>query len=392
MVGALTRAATGDTGGSRVARDAAIAVEDQMYRALAILRVILLANAVGLNIHRSERYDHPALGVLVLVGMALWTVFALWAYSSARRRTPLLLIADLALSAAALLSSTYIKGPGMEATIPGYWVMGAMLAWAIHWRWVGGLVAAIVVTLSDVSVRTTFDEANYGNLFLIMIGGPIVGYMCEQLQRMAAQRDEAERAAASAEERTRLARVVHDGVLQVLALVQRRGAELGGEAAELGRLAGEQERALRSLIRQQDRVEPTDAAVDLGAELERVKLRGEPRVHLAAPATPVRLDATVAAELVAVVVACLDNVARHVGASADAWVLVEDLGSSVVVTVRDEGSGIPEGRLRQAVADGRLGISESIRGRMRDLGGSAELITGPGQGAEWELTVPRGEP
>jgi hypothetical protein len=44
------------------------------------------------------------------------------------------------------------------------------------------------------------------------------------------------------------ARDIHDSVLQVLAMVQRRGAEAGGAAAELGRLAGQQEAALRSLI------------------------------------------------------------------------------------------------------------------------------------------------
>ena len=31
-------------------------------------------------------------------------------------------------------------------------------------------------------------------------------------------------------------------------MVQRRGAEAGGEAAEIGRLAGEQEAALRALV------------------------------------------------------------------------------------------------------------------------------------------------
>ena len=64
----------------------------------------------------------------------------------------------------------------------------------------------------------------------------------------ATQRDRAERAAAAAEERQRLARVVHDGVLQVLALVQRRGPDLGADGAELGRLAGEQESRLRALV------------------------------------------------------------------------------------------------------------------------------------------------
>ena len=41
-----------------------------------------------------------------------------------------------------------------------------------------------------------------------------------------------------------------------------------------------------------------------------------------------------------------------------------------------------------AAAEGRLGVSESIRGRIADLGGTATLTTGS-FGTEWELVVPR---
>jgi signal transduction histidine kinase len=78
-----------------------------------------------------------------------------------------------------------------------------------------------------------------------------------------------------------------------------------------------------------------------------------------------------------------------VGPEAPAWVLLEDLGHEVVVTVRDAGPGIPEGRLDEAAGQGRLGVTESIAGRLRDLGGRAELTTGPSLGTEWELVVPR---
>src|SRR3954452_1099705 len=54
--------------------------------------------------------------------------------------------------------------------------------------------------------------------------------------------------AARTEERERLSREVHDGAIQVLALVSRRGREIGGATADLAELAGQQERALRRLV------------------------------------------------------------------------------------------------------------------------------------------------
>ena len=58
-----------------------------------------------------------------------------------------------------------------------------------------------------------------------------------------------------------------------------------------------------------------------------------------------------------------------------------------MVTVRDEGPGIPAGRLEEAEREGRLGVASSIRGRVAELGGSATLTTGA-EGTEWELTFP----
>jgi signal transduction histidine kinase len=246
-----------------------------------------------------------------------------------------------------------------------------------------------VVSVVDLWVRADVDSRNVGNIFLLMIGGPLIGYTTGLLKQMAAARDRAERAAAAAAERQRLARVVHDGVLQVLALVQRRGAELGGEAADLGRLAGEQEVALRGLVQQFDApvgAAGSDATVDLARSLSAL---AAPQVTISVPAGPVPWPAGDAEEVVAVVRACLDNVRVHVGRDAPAWVLVEDLGASVIVTVRDEGPGIPEGRLAEAAAEGRLGVRTSIKGRVADLGGTARLATAPGRGAEWEFTFPR---
>ncbi|MCZ9337228.1 sensor histidine kinase, partial [Streptomyces sp. TRM76130] len=125
----------------------------------------------------------------------------------------------------------------------------------------------------------------------------------------------------------RLARDIHDSVLQVLAMVQRRGAVLGGEAAALGRLAGEQEFALRALVSggpvPVPRV-PYDAAED--AAVRAVDESGDQdpdapadlrtllapyasaRVSLAEPGAPVTLAPAAAREVAAAVGAALDNV------------------------------------------------------------------------------------
>ena len=110
------------------------------------------------------------------------------------------------------------------------------------------------------------------------------------------------------------------------------------------------------------------------------------------PAEPVRLGRSAAQEAALAVRAALDNVRQHCGPSAKAWVLVEDEGDQVTVTIRDDGPGIPAGRLAAAAADGRLGVSQAIRGRLRDLGGSADISSEPGTGTEVRLHIPSPRP
>jgi signal transduction histidine kinase len=371
----------------RVAAEPHRPVQDTMFRALGVLRFVVLVNAVALYAWRADGYDHSVLGSVVMGLLVVWTVVAVWAYAAPARRTPLLLVADLVVAVVAITLTPYVKGEGFNATLPGFWVMGVVLAWAIVWRWQGGLVAAVVVSIADISIRDGLTQKIYGNLFLLVVGGAIVGFLSEVLQRTAAQRDQAERAAAAAAERQRLARVVHDGVLQVLALVQRRAPELGPDGQELGRLAGEQEVRLRGFVQQDSR----ELVAPLG-DRDLVQLLTElasSHVHVSVPGAAVMLPAERASEVVAAVESCLSNVRHHVGRDAEAWILLEELDDRWVVSVRDDGPGIPDGRLEESAAEGRLGVQQSIVGRIRDLGGTATVHSTPGQGTEWELAVPR---
>jgi signal transduction histidine kinase len=361
---------------------AALAVEDRMFRALAVLRVVVLGYAVVLNAYRNN-FDHPVLGWVCVAVMVVATAAAVVVYAAPERRVPAVLLVDLALAVALLLATPVVKGPWFQATIPGYWIVGALLAWAVRYGWRGGTLAAVLLGAVDLLTRSNVAQKDWGNVFLILLGGSMVGFVCESLKTMAAERDLAQREAAAAQERARLARAVHDGVLQVLALVQREGGELG-------RAAGAQEQALRTLIRSQDALAATPQALAGHADLARAlgALGARPGTEVGLPAGVVELPAHAVTELAAVVRACLDNVERHVGPDARAWVLVEDLGDQVEVSVRDEGHGIAEGRLEAAEQEGRLGVVESIRGRVRDLGGTATLDTGS-YGTEWTFVVPR---
>ena len=153
-------------------------------------------------------------------------------------------------------------------------------------------------------------------------------------------------------------------------------------------MAGEQERILRTLVSQADLDEVGRAVsgdADLRGLLRHVEGDG---VQLVSPADAVLLPRRVADEVVAAVEAALDNVRQHAGDDAQAWVLLDDAGDEVAVTIRDSGRGVPAGRLDEAVTQGRLGVSSSILGRLADLGGTATVGSGPGGGTTVELRIP----
>ncbi|WP_460307826.1 MacS family sensor histidine kinase [Actinocorallia aurea] len=375
-------------------------VEAVLWRSIAVFRVVACAYAGILIISGHGGYRHPLGGFAVLAVMAGWTAVA------ARVRGGTVFgLADLAVSVSCLLATGLVETRADLASgtpnLTVSWVAAPVMAWALRGGVGHGVAAAVAVAVPDVALRAgyagVFTQTTFNGIVLLLMVGVIVGSL--GTLALAAERRMARAVAmeTATRERERLARDIHDSVLQILALVQRRGGELGGEAAELGRLAGEQEAALRALISG-----PSDPPsvpglpgassaldgdeVDLRTLLTR---RASATVQLATPATPVPLPATAARELAAAVGAALDNVAAHCPPGTRAWVLVEDDGAAVTVSVRDEGPGMPAGRLAQAAEDGRLGVAQSVRGRVRDLGGTVEIVSAPGQGTEIELTVPR---
>lgn len=366
---------------------------EPLWRGLLVYRVLTLASAAAVILYRLDEYASPAGALGVLAAMAGWTAVTGYGYfgglPGARDTRGRFAVADLVVTSGIMLTTPLVETPAQilaDAPVMGsIWTPGPVLACALAFGIAGGLASAAAISVVLVAVQASFT-AEIGDIQLVVLAGLTIGFTAQVLQRSAERVRKAVASEVAMRERERLARAVHDGVLQVLGYVRRRGAEVGGPAGELGTLAGEQEFALRTLLTSGPAPVDANGRRDLAAAL---RMLGNARISVSTPAHPVELPAHVVDELVAAVGAAMANVALHVGPEAPAWVLLEDVDDAVEISIRDEGPGIPAGRLAAAESEGRLGVARSMRGRVHDVGGTIECETGEGRGTEWIIKVPR---
>jgi signal transduction histidine kinase len=348
----------------------------------------LAGAALGAAVAGSRRRVPLAATLTVLAAMALFIAYGATTGVPEKLATENIVIPSVLI----LILCAAAGGAVVGATAPVLATRGALpavlgpLAGTLA---VGGLQAMQVISLSDGEPLPSFLNSMITSAILLLVAGAAIGGLgfAQLLATRRAERKHAEqiRREAATAERDRLGRSIHDGVLQVLALVQRQGSELGGQGSELAALAGEQEVALRGLLA------GTASTGGGGAEDLRGPLQAlaAPNVEVATPAQAVELPSGITAEVVAAVGAALDNVRKHAGADARAWILLEDEREGVRVTVRDDGAGFPPDRLAEAAGAGRLGIAQSMRGRIADCGGTTTIDSRPGAGTEVEFWVPR---
>ncbi|MFE6736330.1 PspC domain-containing protein [Microbacterium sp. NPDC057650] len=173
------------------------------------------------------------------------------------------------------------------------------------------------------------------------------------------------------EQRSEMAAHLHDSVLQTLALIQNRA----GPSSEAARLARAQERELRAWLYDGDSPADSDLPTDLRDYAGALELD-----------YPVRIDVVSAGlsaerasgEVAAAAREAMLNAARHAGGEVSVY--IEGSASGVDVFIRDRGAGFE----LDGVPSDRLGVRESIIGRMRRAGGSATVRSSE-QGTEVHL-------
>ncbi len=346
-------------------------------RGIAGFRWLALTWAATVLVLTRDDIDGPALA-FVLMGGAL-AVTAATTVGAIRRRPwvfhPAAVIAELALGATMLLLDGYVYSRVHSQSLGSAWPIAGILMAAVVAGPLGGAGAGIVLGLSrwggSALVGTTKDRSlsfvSSGVLFAI--AGAAAGIAMERVRR-------AETVVAEARAREEVARTLHDGVLQTLAVVQRRSTD-----AELAALARDQELELRAYLAG-DRPQ----LMELGAALRETAAKVERRDGIRVEVLFVDDDHPVVAPAVVDALAgavgeALTNAHKH-GHATKATVFV-DVDDEVFCSVKDDGGGFDPA----VVAPGR-GTEGSIHGRLATVGGHATVDARPGAGVEVRLHAP----
>jgi len=360
-----------------------------LWRAAVGFRIVAALVCLYLILRWRPLYDRPGIALAVGGGILLATCVVVVLGLTGRAHRLDFVVADLVvcvgLTLLTPLAQTDEQVHGGMLTLTTIWAAGPVIEVGLVTGWMGGLIAGSIQSMASVAVRGGYDGRTLTNSLLLLICGAVAGYLATRSYRAEQALARSVARQATLEERERLARSIHDGVLQVLGLVHRKGIEAGGEWADLAKEAAEQEAALRALVTSWAITSTPGGERNIAADL--VALRST-SVTVSVPQAPVLLSAGRASSLLDIVTAALHNVRHHAGPQARAWILLEDLGADVAVSVRDDGVGMPDGRLEQAAADGRIGVARSIRGRAADLGGAVTITSAPGGGTEVEVVIP----
>ncbi len=351
---------------------------------VSALRAALWLWVAVLTIINLDGDRHPVVAVAAVTAIGAATAAAAIAPRGRSWRRALtwpFVVGELAAGAFALVADAAVgQGRRTGVDLTGNWPIAGIIVAATATGPVGGAAAGaglgtfglIAVALDPpVAGRMTREIIGAVSAMLVwMAVGAATGWIVRVVN---ATRDEL----AEVRAREDVARRLHDGVLQVLALVERRTTD-----PELARIAREQDLALRAyLVGDHERPDDLGAALRaIAAELER---NTGVRVRLSLSDDLPELSQPVLEAVVGAVGEALTNASKH-GHAAEVVVFADEADDEgLEVSVKDDGAGFDPA----AVHEG-FGMARSIRGRIADVGGTVEVRSTPGDGAEISLWLP----
>ena len=356
--------------------------EDALMRGIArgivVFRWLTLGWAwTGLFLQRNH-LEHAVLAIAGLLAATAVTIVAtaLVAADDRRAFAPVFIGVELAVGAGLLLLDGVVYDPSRSQSLPWAWsgagVISAAVAGGAAFAVASAVGMAVASFLGESILRGhaewTVSSASKSALFLL--AGLAAARVAERLR-------EAEAQIAGARARDEVARTLHDGVLQTLAVIQRRTDD-----GFLRALARDQERELRSFLFGRGR-SPSDLATELRAAGDTAARRFDIEPQIVVADDLPSLDPARAGAIAGAVTEALTNAAKHSGAGRIVvYAEPTDVDGEVFCSIRDNGSGFDT-----KVASSGEGIRRSIRQRIAEVGGRVEIDSRPGRGTEVRLWV-----
>ncbi len=197
--------------------------------------------------------------------------------------------------------------------------------------------------------------------------GAVFGWQARLLKRV--EGEIADRRA-----RDEVGRVLHDTVLQTLALVERRTATTDPELAAAARDA---DRGLRSFLFGSASRVVTDLETRVRSEVERVRGNHDTPVSVSVIDDGCVLPTDHQERFARAIGEAVANALEHADATRVVVFVETDDDGHVFASVDDDGSGFDPKTRRDS-----HGIDESIIGRIEAVGGRVEITSSPGAGTE----------
>ena len=361
-------------------------IERSVLQGLAVFRWAAWAwMAVVLVVSRDD-LDHPVVAWALAAAALAVTVAAtvVWRARPAVLLEPPAVAAELAVGLALIVFHGVVYGEdgafSTTQSLGSVWpLVGILLAGVALGPVAGGIagvvlglgrVAAVLIAGADIDDGARVLSLTNTTVFYALAGS-VAGYVWLLLCR-------AERQVAEARAREEVARTLHDGVLQTLALVERRA----GDPA-LSRLAREQERDLRAFLFGRPVGNGADLATQLRAAAARFEDAFPARADVVVADDLPSLDDGTAGALAAAVGEALTNAGKHGGATRVTVYAEPDGAGGVFCSVKDDGTGFEPAATPEGV-----GLGRSVRGRVAEVGGRVEVSSRPGGGTEVRLWVP----
>ena len=319
-----------------------------------------------------------------LVGAALLATMAMTAMlgtDPARLQRPFWLGVELELGAALVLADGWVYEPGRAysaQSIGVAWPLAGVLAAAVAGGPWFGVFAGLLLGIANLGSNvvngiSSFTDAQIVSMTSTAVLFALAGGVAGHVRGLLAS---AEREVAAARAREEVAQTLHDGVLQTLAVIERRADD-----PALARLARDQERDLRAwLAAGHGRTAGLDAALRQAAARFEDAFGGRVRIVIPPDLTEPG-DERVRA-LAGAVGEALTNAGKHGGART-VTVFAEPVDGALFCSVKDDGDGFQPGDVAEGV-----GLTRSIRGRIAEVGGRVEVDGNPGRGTEVRCWVP----